>query len=146
MDAAAASHHTAHQQSPVHVIAAGDQQDMANAAATQPVHQGGEVAEGVAGGVIELQLLGINALAFKHPLGIFRVAAAGDQHWQVALARQGSGLLFPLHITAQDQDHLRRRHPRLQQPRQQAPTTPEQQQHNAPAKQAPHQLCTGEVG
>ena len=134
VDAAAAGHDPSHQQSPVHVVTAGDKQGVADAGLAQIVHQGGEIGKGVASSVVELHLVGWQALALlKQPVGIFRITAATDHHRQPPAGRQSRRLPLPRQIAAQHQDHLgwrgRRPPPTARQPKK---TTSQQQRHQPP--------------
>jgi len=134
MDAATAGHDAAHQQGTVHVIAAGDEQGMADAGPAQIVHQRGEVGDGVCGAVIEVQARRRHPLALlEQPAGVLGVGAAADYHRQAVLAGQAGGHPLALGVAAEHQDHLGRG--RLRQPP--APGQPQQTRGRQSQRQQP---------
>jgi len=110
MDTAASGHDAPNQQGPVHVIAAGHQQGVADAGTAQVVHQGGEVGESVAGAVIELNLMGGQPFPLlEDPVGVLGIAAAAHHHRQAIAAGQISRDQLPVLVATEHQDHLGRR-------------------------------------
>ena len=145
VDAPAAGHNPAHQQGPVHVVAAGDQQGMADAGLAQVIHQGGEVGQGVTGPVIQLHLVTGQALPLlEDPMGVLGISAATDHHRQAIPTGQGGGCQLPILIAPKHQDHLGRRWlgppPAPRQPEQAGASQGRQPEATAaaPAAAAPH--------
>ena len=103
----ATRHNLANRHGSREVVLTGDQQHMANAISLKVIHQRCEISQRVPGSIIQRHPIGIKALLFKQPLGIFTIAATTHQEWKIQLASQTHSHPLPIHIPPKNQHQLR---------------------------------------
>ena len=83
---------------------------MADPGPAQVIDQRSEITEGVPSPVVQLHLIRRQALPLsEQPMGVFRVAAAANDHGQAILMGQSGSEDFPLGVATQHKNHLGRR-------------------------------------